>query len=67
MLYSTSLITSGFTLENPVEYAQKIHRIIELGISTDDVDDVEEEKEEEIVENVEDREDKGESKMEEVD
>merc|ERR1712071_338261 len=65
LLYDTSLLTSGFSLDEPSTFASRIHRLVKLGLSIDDDGD-DDEAEMEDLPPMEDL-DEGESAMEQVD
>ena len=39
LLFETSLLTSGFSLEDPMLHASRIHRMVKLGLDITDADD----------------------------
>merc|ERR1712139_566468 len=65
LLFDTSLLTSGFALDEPVTFAGRIHRMIKLGLSIDDT--AEEDDADEDDDDLPPLEDDEGSKMEEVD
>jgi len=65
LMFDTALLTSGFSLEDPTNFASRIHRMIKLGLSI--ADDAEEEVADEDIPPLEADDGEQESKMEEVD
>merc|ERR1711966_155602 len=64
LLFDTSLLTSGFNLDEPTTFAGRIHRMIKLGLSIDEDDVADDAEDDDDLPPLED--DEG-SKMEEVD
>jgi len=65
LLFETSLLVSGFTIDEPAAFAERIHKLVSLGLNVDEEPETSEEKAEEEAD--EPAEGAGESAMEEVD
>lgn len=65
LLYETSLLVSGFTIDEPAAYAERIHKLVSLGLNVDEDAETEAETKEES--GAPASEAAGESTMEEVD
>lgn len=65
LLFETSLLVSGFTIEEPAGFAERIHKLVSLGLNVDEEAETSEEKAQE--ESAAPAEATGESAMEEVD
>jgi molecular chaperone HtpG len=63
LLFETSLLVSGFTIEEPASFAERIHKLVSLGLNVDEEPEAEEKEETEAAP----AEGAGESAMEEVD
>ncbi|KAJ5619541.1 heat shock protein 90 [Penicillium lagena] len=64
LLFETSLLVSGFTIEEPASFSERIHKLVSLGLNIDEDTETAEEK---ATEDAPAAEATGESAMEEVD
>jgi len=67
LLYDTSLLTSGFSLDEPATFASRIHRLVKLGLSIDDDGDDDDDEDLDDLPPIDDDGDDMESAMEQVD
>merc|ERR1712194_642478 len=67
LLYETSLLTSGFSLDEPTGFGNRIHRMIKFALTINEDEKVEEEAMPGLVEEQTEGETAGETRMEDID
>merc|ERR1712203_582984 len=67
LLYETSLLTSGFSLDEPTGFGNRIHRMIKFALTINEDEKVEEEAMPGLVEENQEGETAGETRMEDID
>merc|ERR1711975_80425 len=67
LLYETSLLTSGFSLDEPTIFGNRIHRMIKFALTINEDEKVEEEAMPGLVEENQEGETAGETRMEDID